>query len=50
MKDAGKWTADRLKAFLLNPRNVVPGNRMAFAGLPKPEERDDVVAWLAKPR
>jgi cytochrome c2 len=28
---------------------MVPGNRMAFAGLPNATDRADVIAYLAKP-
>jgi cytochrome c len=49
MKAAGfTWTADRLNAYLDNPRKVVPGTSMAFVGLKKPEERRAVVDYLVK--
>ena len=47
IKKAGTWTPAQLKAFLAEPRKVAPGNRMAFVGMPKPTDRDDLVAWLA---
>lgn len=40
------WTDDKLRAWLANPQKLVPGNRMAFAGLRKPQEIDDVIAYL----
>ena len=43
----GDWTPDRLAAFLANPRKVVPGTKMSFAGLRKPEDQADVIAYLA---
>lgn len=46
MKDK-KWDAQALSDFLANPKKVVPGNKMAFAGLKKPEERADLIAYLA---
>lgn len=42
----GDWTADQLFAFLANPKKDVPGTKMAFAGLPKPEDRANVIAYL----
>lgn len=42
----GVWDAAALDAFLENPRNYVPGTKMSFAGLPKVQERADVVAYL----
>lgn len=46
MKKAGKWTPERLDAYLANPKATVPGNKMTFAGLPKPEDRAAVIAFL----
>jgi cytochrome c len=42
----GDWTAEDLFAFLANPRKDVPGTKMSFAGLPKPEDRANVIAYL----
>jgi cytochrome c len=42
----GNWTADELFHFLANPKQFVPGTKMSFAGLPKPEDRADVIAYL----
>ena len=41
------WTSDKLDAFLLKPAATIKGTRMAFAGLPKPEDRANVIAYLA---
>jgi cytochrome c2 len=50
MKGANiKWTSDKLDKYLLSPAKMVPGNRMAFAGLPNATDRADVIAYLAKP-
>lgn len=40
------WTFEQLDEFLTNPKADVPGTLMAFAGLKKPEERADVIAYL----
>ncbi|AUM74025.1 c-type cytochrome [Paracoccus jeotgali] len=42
-----EWTPEALQAYLLNPKAEVPGTKMSFAGLPKPEDRADVIAYLA---
>jgi cytochrome c len=42
----GNWTVDDLNAFLTNPRQFVPGTKMSFAGLPRGNERADVIAYL----
>ena len=49
-QDKGKtgftWTYDNLNHFLTNPREFIPGTKMTFAGIPKEQERADVVAYL----
>lgn len=40
------WNAETLKAYLAAPREVVEGTRMAFPGLKKEAEREDVIAYL----
>lgn len=40
------WNNDRLKAYIASPAKVVPGNRMAFAGIGDAGQRDDLVSYL----
>lgn len=40
------WDDATLHEYLEKPRDIVPGTKMAFAGLRKEEERDDVIAYL----
>ena len=40
------WTEQTLSRFLASPRQVVPGTRMTFAGLPNPKDRADIIAFL----
>jgi len=40
------WSEATLDAFLTNPQSYVPGTRMTFTGLPDPQERADVIAYL----
>ncbi len=42
----GEWTPTNLFAYLENPKAVVPGTKMAFAGLKDPQDRIDVIAYL----
>ncbi|AJE48920.1 c-type cytochrome [Celeribacter indicus] len=42
----GDWTPDALNEFLADPKGIVPGTKMSFAGLNKIEDRADVVAYL----
>lgn len=47
MKNAGgTWTDEALNAYLAKPSKAVPGNKMPFAGLNKPEDRANVIAFL----
>lgn len=50
MKAAGEkgivWNDDTINQYLENPKGYVPGNKMAFPGLKKPEERADVIAYI----
>ena len=41
------WTPELMYAFLQNPKGVVVGTKMAFAGLSKPADRANVIAYLA---
>ncbi|TGT98561.1 cytochrome c family protein [Mesorhizobium sp. M5C.F.Ca.ET.164.01.1.1] len=43
---AEKWTYDNLNHFLLSPKKLVTGTAMGFAGLPKDEDRANVIAYL----
>ncbi|MBI1398985.1 cytochrome c family protein [Hyphomonas sp.] len=40
------WTPEQLDHWLANPRTFVPGNRMSFSGVRKPEDRNAVIAYL----
>lgn len=47
MKGLGKpWDADLLDQFLANPKAVVPGTKMTYAGISKPEQRADLIKYL----
>jgi cytochrome c len=40
------WTAETLDAYLADPPNAMPGNRMAFAGIQDAALRRSLVAYL----
>ena len=40
------WSPENLDGFLENPKGWAPGTKMAFAGLKKPEDRANIVAYL----
>jgi cytochrome c len=42
----GAWDWDNLGAWLKSPKAYAPGTKMTFAGLSKPEDRANVIAYL----
>ena len=42
----GNWTPDDLDKYLLNPKAMVPGTNMTFAGIPRGKERADLITYL----
>ena len=40
------WTEDNLRAYLRNPKEVVPGGSMAYPGLRNEQQLNDLVAYL----
>lgn len=40
------WDAATLSAYLANPKEMVPGNAMVFAGLKSEEDRAAVIAYI----
>ena len=41
------WTPEVLFDYLENPRKYLPGTKMAFAGLKSPQDRADIIAYMA---
>jgi cytochrome c len=41
-----KWDPDKLNQWLWKPQSLIKGTKMTFAGLPKAEDRADVIAYL----
>ena len=47
LKGLGKgWDYEQLDKFLTNPKTAAPGNKMAFAGIAKADQRADLIAYL----
>ena len=40
------WDAATLDKYLAKPKEVVPGTKMAFPGLPKEKDRADLISYL----
>jgi len=43
----GEWSYERLDCFLENPSECVPGTSMAYSGVKDPQDRADLIAYLA---
>ncbi|MCU0983625.1 MAG: cytochrome c family protein [Acetobacteraceae bacterium] len=50
MKELGEaghtWSEEQLRAYLANPKAVVPRGIMSFPGLRNPQQVEDVIAYL----
>mgnify|MGYP001060449789 CR=1 FL=1 len=42
----GKWDYAELNKFLYKPKDYVPGTKMTYVGMKKPEDRAAIIAWL----
>jgi cytochrome c len=42
----GPWTAQELSDFVKNPKGMVPGTNMSFAGISRATERADLISFL----
>ena len=42
----GNWDWEKLNAWIKNPKGLVPGTKMGFGGIGKPEDRANLLAYL----
>lgn len=42
------WDEQHMSDYLENPKKYIPGTKMAFGGLKKEKDRNDLVAYLSK--
>jgi cytochrome c len=40
------WSTETLDAYIANPHQDIPNNRMPFPGMPNKADRDDLLAYL----
>ncbi|ODQ64026.1 cytochrome c [Nadsonia fulvescens var. elongata DSM 6958] len=45
-KKAVVWDEESLYSFIENPKKYIPGTKMAFAGLKKEKDRNDLITFL----
>lgn len=45
-KKGQPWSWDELSEWIKSPKTYMPGNKMSFAGIGKPEERANLLAYL----
>lgn len=48
IKKGVTWGKETLFEYLLDPKKYIPGTKMVFAGLKKPQERADLIAYIEK--
>ncbi len=41
------WTPEKLFQYLEGPQRIIPGTKMAYAGMADPQKRANVIAYLA---
>jgi cytochrome c len=46
LKDKENWGYNELSGFLENPKKYMPGTKMIFAGLKKPSQRANLIAYM----
>lgn len=47
MRDSGiVWDDKAIEAYITNPKKFLPGNKMVFVGLKKPQQRADLIAYM----
>jgi cytochrome c len=45
-KKGGAWSYEDLFRYIHQPAKFIPGNKMAFAGVPKPQDRINLIAFM----
>jgi cytochrome c len=43
----GVWEPANIDGFIANPRGYLPGTSMSYAGMKKPEDRANLIAYIA---
>merc|ERR1711992_160764 len=43
-----EWNDENLFKYLENPKKFIKGNKMVFGGIKKPQDRNDLIAYMKK--
>lgn len=46
LEKGGSWDKESINQFITKPKDFMPGTKMGFAGLKKPQDRADVILFL----
>jgi cytochrome c len=46
LEKGGAWDKESIDQFIAKPKDYLPGTKMGFAGLKKPQDRADVILFL----
>ncbi len=46
LEKGGDWNYQSLNTFLWKPKKYIPGTKMNYIGLKKPQDRANMIAWL----
>lgn len=41
------WTADKIQAYVKNPKGLIPSGKMKYEGLSDPQEMSDLIQYLS---
>jgi cytochrome c len=50
LEKGGSWDIESINQFVTKPKDYLPGTKMAFGGLKKPQDRADVILYLQQQR
>lgn len=48
VEKGGSWDKESINQFIAKPKDFIPGTKMGFAGLKKPQDRADMILFLEK--
>ena len=46
LEKGGTWSVESLNQFLWSPKAYIPGTKMGYAGMKKPQDRANLIKWM----